>query len=171
MQSTNSSMNFPLQLEEVLSQTGRENCVFVACLLLLKCGGQVFYEAVFFSAALCSQSFHRSWVELWGCLDELPPPSRQNDGDGLSMPNVPGEIASQDLLCWLLAKLAWSSEKLCTSASTHHGLGTRCRFHAFADVLSIRTGLLNFGLAWGLTKVLLLVSEAWKEPSCPCLQS
>ena len=24
-----------------------------------------------------------------------------------------------------------------TAASTHHGLGTRCRFHAFADVLSI----------------------------------
>ena len=24
-----------------------------------------------------------------------------------------------------------------TSASTHHGLGTRCRFHAFADVLSV----------------------------------
>ena len=32
MQSTNSSMNFPLQLEGVLSQTGRENRV-LCCLL------------------------------------------------------------------------------------------------------------------------------------------
>ena len=32
MQSTNSSMNFPLQFEEVLSQTGRENRV-LCCLL------------------------------------------------------------------------------------------------------------------------------------------
>ena len=34
-------------------------------------------------------------------------------------------------------RIAWSSEKLCTSASTHHGLGIPWRFHAFADVLSI----------------------------------
>ena len=44
-----------------------------------------------------------------------------NDGDGLSMPNVPGGIAFQDFLCWLSAKqrIAWSSELLCTHFCKH----------------------------------------------------
>ena len=118
----------------------------VACLLLLKCGGQVFSRGppalpVFFRQ-LCAanRSIEAGWsskAALENCHRHLVKMTAMAYLCQMCQAGSPFRIsyAGSQQNSVLHGRVSCSAR---TSASTHHGLGTRCRFHAFADVLSIR---------------------------------
>ena len=146
MQSTNSSMNFPLQLEGVLSQTGRENRVLCCLLAFTEVRRPSFLTrparppGVFFRQ-LCAanRSIEAGWssrAALENCHRHLVKMTAMAYLCQMCQAGSPFRIsyAGSQQNSVLHGRVSCSAR---TSASTHHGLGTRCRFHAFADVLSI----------------------------------